>query len=194
MAWVSRGSRSGQLHFPAFRCFSPQMLTSLSSWQEMKYHSDQLAFSHSSTDTATQKVISRTHAGTAGGYTRALWNLFPLFSLRSTWQGQKIAQVWAGPVLSQLQVFGPCSTLQISPLAQGCSCLWSDTYEVASSSRILLQRDSCASVQLTQPWERDELRPFGLRFFCVWKRMGKARKMYCWIVFAAVAQFLLSTD
>lgn len=133
--------------------------------------------------------------GTAGGYTRALWNLFLHFSPRATWQGPKIAQVQAGCVTSASGLYSlvhaqPCR----NPLWQRDSPVYDQT-----PGRLLAAPEfwrSCASVQLMQLWERNELQPSCLGFFLLcgreWEGQGKCPN--CWIFFAAVAEFLLSTD
>lgn len=72
-------------------------------------------------------------------------------------------------------LLGPCSTLQKSPLAEGFSCLWSDTWEAAGSSRILAILCICSTnAALGKEWITTLVSRV---FFTMWKRMGGARKM-----------------
>jgi len=106
----------------------------------MKYCRDQLAFSHSSTDTATRQATSCAHAGTDGGCTGPLCHGFTLFSslklilpltpaqsqdnFMGTQNNCSTSPSWPcrpdPAVFSSL--FSPCSTPQEAPLTEGCFC------------------------------------------------------------------------
>lgn len=115
--------------------------------------------------------------GTAGGYTRALWNLFLHFSPRATWQGPKIAQVQAGCVTSASGLYSlvhaqPCR----NPLWQRDSPVYDQT-----PGRLLAAPEfwwflciCSTNAALGKEWITTLVSRV---FFTMWKRMGGARKM-----------------
>lgn len=188
------------------------MFASLSSWEEMKYRRDQLAFSHSSTDTATRQAIACAHAGTEGGCTGALCRGLALSSspklvllptagrsqdnLIGTHNSCSTSPGWPwrpDPGLSS-SLFSPCSAPRETPLTEGCSYpvfgLLEGCRQLQDSPVEGFPRTSFANWALGQ---QRIMTLGGQVFFFVGKeRGGQGKYPDCWIFFAAVAESLLS--